>query len=100
MPVPSLGSINNEPDVGSNAQLIPDSNDLIGDAPANQIGTKLQDSSANDNQPAMVTQGANLFEQMSRLDMAPTPENWDSIVNYLQKAKLLDKFEASAMMGN
>ena len=99
-PALQLDLADKKPDVGSNAELIPEANNLIVDAAPKENRTKMQNSSAIDNQSVMVTLGANLYEQMSRLDMAPTAENWDSMTKFLQKAKLLDECEASAMQGN
>ena len=54
----------------------------------------------DDTQSAMVDIGCNLHSQLTRLQIAPSVKDWNSVARFLLKANILDDLEKAALLAN
>ena len=52
------------------------------------------------NQSVMVEIGSNLHAQLTRLNIAPSVKDWNSIARFLDKSKVLDKIDETSKKAN
>ena len=99
-PKDQLAQTSNVADQGSNAehgQELESDNDE-----PNQFvePVLIQDDEEEDKQSAMLQVADNLHAQLTRLNVAPSVKDWNSIARFLQKSNILDRVEKASEVSN
>ena len=99
-PIESAAETAGAGESGSNAEHVQDLESDKEEPKSLAEADQNQDEEEEDKQSAMLEVAENLHSQLTRLKVAPSVKDWNSIARFLQKSNILDRVDKASEVSN